>query len=106
MSEHKTTECCFCEAKYTKQGADRAECTEATECDYATVPVALAEDVATSNPEPSIRVSHNFVCVSLRLILLALGGPRFTHIPTKRSIIFDAPFSLTKGFKTAVLNPL
>ena len=95
----------------------------ATRGDYATVPAALAEDVATSNPEPSIRVSHNFVCASLRLVLLALGGLRFektvincfffTHIPTKRSIDTDAPFSLSvtdllrakKGFKTEVLNP-
>ena len=52
----KTTECCFCEAKYTKQGAEEASVPSDTRrlCDCTG---GEAEDVAGSNPDLSIRVS-------------------------------------------------
>ncbi len=60
----KTTECCFCEVKSTKQGAIGKICDfDAWRlCDLTG---GVAEDVAPSNPEPSIRVSHSFVYASL-----------------------------------------
>ena len=60
----KTTECCFYEVKSTKQRAVGAIC----DCDarrLCDLTGGEAEDVAGSNPEPSIRVSHSFVCASL-----------------------------------------